>query len=236
MARRGTDKCAVHDCEAFVFARDWCAKHYYRWLKHGDLDWQRPKRQRKPSVECAIKGCDKAAVARGWCPKHWMRWRQHGDPLRASQQDLTQEERFWQKVDSSGSCWLWTAGVRGDGYGAFRAASGKQISAHRYSYMLHKGEIPSDRVVMHSCDRPLCVNPAHLSLGTHAENGADSARKARRPRGSHNHNAKLTEGQVLDIRARNAAGGVTQRQLARAFGVSDALVNHILTRKAWSHI
>jgi len=91
-------------------------------------------------------------------------------------------------------------------------------------------------VVMHSCDRPLCVNPAHLSLGTNAENAADSARKARRPRGSRNSQAKLTEGQVLEIRERYTQGGVTQKELAASYGISHALVSFIVTRKAWKHI
>lgn len=91
-------------------------------------------------------------------------------------------------------------------------------------------------VVMHTCDVPLCVNPAHLRLATHAENSADSARKARRPRGSRQHAAKLTEGQVLNLRARYAAGGITQRDLAFEYGVSRSLVSVIVTRKAWKHI
>jgi hypothetical protein len=101
---------------------------------------------------------------------------------------------------------------------------------------LHFGEMPADFIVMHTCDRPPCVNPKHLRLGTHAENGADSARKARRRRGSHNHQAKLTEGQVLAMRDQYAAGGVTHRQLASQYGVSTALVSVILARKAWKHI
>lgn len=91
-------------------------------------------------------------------------------------------------------------------------------------------------VVMHSCDRPLCVNPAHLRLGTSAQNAADSARKARRPRGSRNPRAKLTEGQVLELRARHATGRITQAQLAADYGISTALVSYIVTKKYWLHI
>lgn len=145
------------------------------------------------------------------------------------------EERFWDKVDRSGSCWMWTAAKDRDGYGVFQVHP-KQVRANRFSYMLAHGEIPEGMVVMHTCDRPSCVNPNHLSLGTLAENAADSARKARRPRGSRNHQAKLTEGQVLDLRARYAAGGVTHAVLAEEFNISRALVSFILTRKAWKHI
>ena len=89
---------------------------------------------------------------------------------------------------------------------------------------------------MHTCDVPLCVNPGHLRLGTQRENAVDSALKARRPRGSHNPQAKLTEGQVLALRERYAAGGVTQRQLASEYRISPALVSVIVTRKYWKHI
>jgi hypothetical protein len=82
----------------------------------------------------------------------------------------------------------------------------------------------------------LCVNPAHLKLGLSRDNSADSARKARRPRGSRNPAAKLTEGQVIDMRARYAVGGITHEQLAAEYGVSRALVSFILTRKVWRHI
>ena len=185
---------------------------------------------------CSVEGCEKPAVARGWCPKHWWRWRNYGTTDIYSAMDLSPEERFWAKVDRSGSCWLWTASSRGDGYGAFQVQSTRQVSAHRYSYELHYGQIPDGLVVMHSCDRPLCVNPEHLSLGTSAENAADSARKARRPRGSRNSQAKLTEGQVIALRERYARGGVTHRVLAEEYGVSTALINSIINRKAWRHI
>lgn len=146
------------------------------------------------------------------------------------------KERFWAKVDRSGACWLWTGGRRGDGYGAFTAPGRNSYGAHRFSYELHHGSIPDGMCVMHTCDMPICVNPAHLRLGTNKENAADSARKARRPRGSRQSQAKLTEGQVLDLRARYAAGGVTQKQLAAEFQVSHALVSFIVTRKVWRHI
>lgn len=188
-----------------------------------------------PLVICSVDGCEQKAVARGWCSKHWMRWRHHGSPDVVTAYDLTYEQRFWRKVDHTETCWLWMGAKRGDGYGAFQLGP-KQIAAHRYSYQLRSGEIPEGMVVMHSCDVPLCVNPTHLRLGTHAENSADAARKGRKLPGSQNHQAKLTEGQVIEMRERYAAGGVTQRQLADAFEVSPALVAAIVARKAWRHV
>jgi hypothetical protein len=167
---------------------------------------------------------------------HYYRLRKHGSLDIANGRPRPPVDRFWEKVDRSGECWLWTAGRRGDGYGAFQAESNRQVGAHRFSYELHHGEIPVGMVVMHSCDTPLCVNPDHLSVGTSADNAADSARKARRPRGSDNSQAKLTEEQVLALRAQYARGGITQKELAAQYSISHALVSFIVTRRAWRHI
>ena len=148
---------------------------------------------------------------------------QRGRADRPSVQDLTPKQRFWQKVIYEESCWLWRGARRGDGYGAFQVGY-RQIAAHRYSYELHHGAIPEDMVVMHVCDVPLCVNPEHLRLGTQADNQRDSALKGRRHPGSQNHQSKLTEEQVTEMRERYAAGGVTQKELAIDYGVSGGLV------------
>ena len=92
--------------------------------------------------------------------------------------DIPAEERFWAAVDTTGDCWLWTAGRNRLGYG-FLMVNGKTTSAHRFSYMLHHGEIHDGLHVMHACDNPPCVNPKHLSLGTMKDNIADSIAKGR---------------------------------------------------------
>lgn len=98
--------------------------------------------------------------------------------------DLSVEERFWSKVDTSGTeehpdCWEWTAYRRPTGYGHFRFR-GKQWKAHRVAYTLIKGEIPEGQCVLHiECDNPPCVNPAHLKTGTQADNMRDRDQKGR---------------------------------------------------------
>lgn len=98
----------------------------------------------------------------------------------------TREVAFAEKVDKGPyqkGCWLWRGSIKPrNGYGHMHA-HGKDYNAHRLAYELAKGPIPSGMEVMHSCDVPHCVNPAHLSIGTHLDNMRDAAAKGRTWRG-----------------------------------------------------
>lgn len=89
-------------------------------------------------------------------------------------------EDFWSKVDRIvDGCWIWTGTKMGRGYGSFRF-NGRPTGAHRISWMLANGKLPSSsKVIMHSCDNPACVNPGHLSEGTQSQNVRDCVTKGR---------------------------------------------------------
>lgn len=102
-------------------------------------------------------------------------------------------------VPESG-CWLWTGAVDDCGYGRI-AVNKINRTAHRISWLLHKGDIPKNMCVCHVCDVPSCVNPNHLFLGTHASNMKDRDEKGRGyvPHGTQHGKCKLNETEVINI-------------------------------------
>lgn len=182
------------------------------------------------------------------------------------------ETRFWAKVDKKGpdECWLWKSGVTKQGYGRFKVNK-RMVTSHRTMFTIFNGPIPHDGshhgiCVCHKCDVPGCCNPAHLFLGTAADNINDRQNKGRTARGEKSgarlhpeklargdangsrlyperlrrgeavNTAKLTAEKVVEIRALYAAGGFYQRQLAEQFGVTQAIISKIILRLIWGHI
>ena len=185
---------------------------------------------------CIAPGCVKPAHAKGLCPTHYGRIRTRGS-FEAARPHGPPEERFWPKVDMRGTdeCWVWKTGKDVRFYPQFWTGK-KTEPAHRVSYRLSKGPIPKGAVVMHSCDNMRCVNPAHLSVGSHLDNALDKIAKGRHNpvhlHGSASGMAKLDEETVLRIRA--DAG--TNDELAKKYCVSQTTIWLILNRKTWKHI
>lgn len=140
---------------------------------------------------------------------------------------------FWSKVDKSGgaaACWLRDGAVTRNGYGKF-----SRTTAHRFAWQSANGAIPKGLNICHTCDNPPCVNPAHLWLGTTAQNVADKIAKGRQLRGESITTAKLCAAQVTNIRER-LAHGETCDSLALDFGCSDVQISNIARGKSWGHL
>lgn len=135
-------------------------------------------------------------------------------------------------INADTGCWDWMAAKR-RGYGMLGIGGGRTRPAHRISYEIHRGPIPDQLFVCHRCDNPGCVNPAHLFLGTHAENMADRFAKQRQARGVSIGTAKLTEEDVIAIRS---SVGETQMQIAERFNIKQPQVSEIRLGNAWAHV
>ena len=162
---------------------------------------------------------------------------------------MTDIERFWSHVERRGpdECWLWLAAKNEKGYGITGWRRGT-TKAHRVAFLLESGD-PGGFCVLHRCDVPACVNPAHLFIGTRADNNADMLSKGRHrrggsktpksqcryPLGAAHHNARLDESEVSAIRAAHERGAACAA-LARSFGLSATYVWKIAKRNAWAHV
>lgn len=154
------------------------------------------------------------------------------------------EQRFWSKVNKDGPthprlgtpCWLWTAAIANDGYGQL-AVNRKHCLAHRLSFKIANGGIPDGLRVLHRCDNPPCVNPAHLYAGTDRDNARDRDQRGRAvvARGERNSGCKLNEAKVREIRE-FAAQGRRHSAIGSQFGVSSGTIDQIVSRRSWRHV
>jgi len=145
---------------------------------------------------------------------------------------------FLEHVRVTDTCWFWTGKTWPvTGYGRL----GRQ-RAHRLAYELFVGPIPNGRgfhgtCVCHTCDVRLCVNPAHLWLGTNGDNLRDMRDKGRlvAPRGAAHPRAKLTDDRVREIRKLREAG-LSLEALRERFGVTTSVLSGICRRTRWAHV
>ena len=146
-------------------------------------------------------------------------------------------ERFWDRVDRRGphECWPWMGSYQAGAMGYGCVAQGKTTyRAHRVAYTLANGPIPDGMLVRHSCDNPPCCNPAHLLVGTPADNMRDRSERDRAPKGEQVASHVLTAADVAFIR--EAVHTSTISGLARMFGVARSTIRHVRDGKTWKHV
>ncbi|WP_123351021.1 HNH endonuclease [Pseudomonas brassicacearum] len=149
---------------------------------------------------------------------------------------MATRESLEARSERVGECLIWRGGLSAAGYG-YVWHEGKNRATHRVSFELNVGPIPSGLELLHSCDTPACIEPSHLSPGTHAQNMQDMVDRKRcnRVSGEQHHLAKLSESQVAELRRRykpycrtNSSGA-----LAKEFGVSQRTVWAAIKAITW---
>lgn len=143
------------------------------------------------------------------------------------------EESFWERVNKTNSCWIWT-GQAPNGYGRIDRSTGS-YSSHRVSWELHFGRVPEGMHVLHKCDNPLCVNPEHLFLGSQVDNNTDKISKSRQAKGEDFPHAKLTEEKVREIREMTKQG-YSQVELAQIHKIDNSRICAIVNGNSWRHV
>ena len=151
--------------------------------------------------------------------------------------------RFWSKVRKSEQCWEWVGAKYPSGYGALGVGSRSDgtrtlMAAHRISWILKHGDIPTKLWVLHHCDNKSCVRPDHLFLGDAFDNMRDMTNKGRNKClvGAAHCSAKLTEKDVKEIRGKYSRKAANGKELAAEYGVSNVMIYRIVKFLNWKHI
>ncbi len=167
----------------------------------------------------------------------------HEPDERRSRVDRSLSEAFSRRYERApDGCWHWLGAKSALGYGIL--PSGRRLgtterTAHRISWLLLRGVIPSGMKVLHRCDVRRCVNPEHLFIGTQADNVRDMMEKGRGRHvpmfGEENPMSVLTEASVIAIRAEYRRGKISQKALSSRYKVSVMTINRAVRRQTWSH-
>lgn len=235
--------CEIAGCCNPHLARGMCRLHYGRWHKTGATECTRVVIP--TGGKCSVELCHRTARGRGLCHRHYKRLMKHGDVSHITirkPKDLLLSIFARTEIKGDADCWEW-GGPRYPGrfgYGKASSAKDGNVIVHRYVYSRLVADIPPGMLVLHRCDNPPCVNPAHLFLGTHQQNMDDMKAKGRsrsihRLRGSSSKSAKLRDEDVIAIKKAFLRGG-RNFALAREYGVHPDTIARIRRGIYWSHI
>ncbi len=208
------------------------ARSVEEWIGKTDDERAPPRR------ECSVDGCGRKHDSHGYCVKHAHRFRRHGNPL-GGQTDKHAAANFMADIVLSyqgDNCLAWKFGNNGKGYGVFHVDR-KAVAAHVYVCTTLNGPRPSaNHDAAHSCGNGHlgCVNPKHLRWATRSENQRDRHKHGTMLVGTENPRAKLTDDDVRKIRS--LIGVMSQRQIAKKFGVSQMIVSRIHRGQLWGHV
>lgn len=144
--------------------------------------------------------------------------------------------RFWSKVERRGAdeCWPWRAAIHPGGYGML-GVKHRPFLTHRVSWAIANGPIPDGMCVLHRCDNPPCVNPAHLFLGTQGDNMADKVLKGRQQRGESAYNTKYPDETIRTVRRLRAAG-VSLQSIESQTGVRRGYLRNLVSGARRRHV
>ena len=219
--------CEIEGCSRTYLAKGMCSPCYHR-----------ARKEEMSKLPCSILACVKPLHQAGLCHSHYHRQYTHGDPFAGRTPDGERLQWLTAQVtrclaESTQNCVSTPFGTDSGGYGEVILPEKKRLRMHVASVILSGRTGPEKgQVVRHLCGNSLCVNPHHLTVGTPKENHADSVRHGTAVRGERTKQSKLTESQVLEIRASNE----TQKVLGERYGVDPSHISVIRSGKAWKHL
>lgn len=230
---RGT--CCIDGCDRPHYARGYCKHHYERLMRSGHPT---DAGRNKPGGPCLVDGCPRSSVTMNYCNRHYLKFRKYGDATftKMSQAEKGEPERFFREVVMTydgDDCLTWPFAENGAGYGLLFRYGRNQLVSRLVCEEVNGPPPTPDHETAHNCGKGHlgCVTKSHLRWATHSENQMDRVEHDTHTRGERCPAAKLTEDDVLHIRA--LRGKMTQVSLARIFQVSPQTIGKIQRKERW---